>query len=63
MKKVQPVKKHLLVKRGKMMKFLQSEGYNGEEIGIIFGLDRSGVSRILKTAEEYKKKAKKMLAD
>jgi len=45
------------------MKFLQSEGYNGEEIGIIFGLDRSGVSRILKTAEEYKKKAKKMLAD
>lgn len=57
------IKKHLLVKRAKLMKFLKSEGYSGEDIGIIFNIDRSGVSRILAAEEQYKKLAKKVLSD
>jgi len=40
-------KKHLLVKRLNMIKLLRLEGYNGEEIGSIFNINRSGISRIL----------------
>lgn len=56
------MKKHLLVKRAKIMKFLKSEGYSGEDIGIIFNIDRSGVSRILATEKKYKHLTRKLLS-
>ncbi len=63
MPRVEPIKKHLLMKRAKIIKFLNTEGYSGEEIGVIFNIDRSGVSRILATAEKYKISAKNILKD
>ncbi len=57
------IKKHLLVKRAKIMKFLKSEGYNNEEIAVIFNMERSWVSRILKTEEKYKEFSKRILSD
>ena len=63
MKELIPTKKHLLVKRAKIIKFLKTEGYSGEDIGVIFNLDRSQVSRILALAEAYKKSIKKLLKD
>lgn len=45
------------------MKFLKNEGYNGDQIGQIFNIDRSGVSRILKSQEKYKKSVKNILKD
>ena len=61
MKKVIPVKKHLLVKRSKIMKFLISEGYSMTDIGIMFNINKSNVSRILASSEKYKGLVKTML--
>jgi DNA-binding MarR family transcriptional regulator len=61
MKEIIPTKKHLLVKRAKIMKFLKKEGYSGEDIATIFNIDRSGVSRILKAEEKYKGLVRKVL--
>ena len=61
MKEVTHTKKHLLSKRAKIIKFLKTEGYNGEEIGAIFNIDRSGVNRILQTEEAYKKSTANLL--
>lgn len=63
MKQIIPIKKHLLVKRAKIMKFLKKEGYSGEDIGIIFNINRSGVSRILASEKKYKGLVKKILSD
>jgi len=63
MKSITPIKKHLLLKRARLIKFLKSEGYDGSEIGIIFNINRSGVSRILSANEKYKITAKKLLSD
>lgn len=63
MKKQTGTKKHLLVKRFKIIKFLQKEGYNNEEIGIIFNIERSRVLRIVQTGEKYKGLVKKILSD
>ena len=62
MKEVIGTKKHLLVKRAKIIKFLKTEGYSGEDIGVIFNINRSGVSRILKLSEQYKKSVKNLLS-
>jgi len=61
--KVITTKKHLLVKRAKIMKFLVSEGYSGTDIASIFNIDKSGVSRILAAEERYKKSVRNLLAD
>jgi DNA-binding transcriptional MerR regulator len=63
MSEINTTKKHLLVKRAKMIKFLKNEGYNGEEIGEIFNIDRSQISRILIANEKYKKFVRKQLSD
>lgn len=63
MKKEIGTKKHLLVKRFKMIKFLKSEGYNGQDIGTIFNIDKSVVSRILSAGERYKKSVNNFLKD
>ncbi|MEA3399324.1 MAG: hypothetical protein U9R00_02305 [Patescibacteria group bacterium] len=62
MSRKEPIKKHLLAKRAKIIKFLQTEGYSGEDIGAIFNIDRSGVSRILAAEEKYKRSIKNLLA-
>lgn len=56
-------KKHLLVKRARIMKFLTGEGYNNEEIGIIFNIERYQVFRILASAKKYKEFVKLELSD
>lgn len=61
MKEIIGTKKHLMVKRAKMIKFLKEEGYSGAEIGEIFNIDRSSVSRILAFSEKYKILAKNLL--
>lgn len=63
MKQLVTTKKHLLVKRFKIIKFLISEGYNGQDIGTIFNIDKSVVSRILSAGEKYKKSVKNLLRD
>lgn len=63
MPQINAIKKHLLVKRAKIIKFLESEGYNGEEIGIIFNIDRSSILRILRNYKKYKEFAKITLSD
>lgn len=63
MPQITPIKKHLLSKRAKIMKFLKTEGYSGEDIGFIFNIDRSGVSRILATERQYKGLVKETLQD
>jgi len=63
MPQINAIKKHLLVKRAKIIKFLDSEGYNGEEIGIIFNIDRSSILRILRNYKKYKEFAKITLSD
>lgn len=63
MKELIKTQKYLLEKRAKIMKFLKNEGYNGDQIGQIFNIDRSGVSRILKSQEKYKKSVKNILKD
>ena len=63
MSRIEPTKKHLLSKRAKIIKFLQTEGYSGEDIGIIFNINRSGVSRILAAEQKYKTSVKNMLKD
>lgn len=54
-------KKHLIVKRFRIIKFLISEGYNFEEIGFIVGKDRSVISRLITKGETYKKSVKNMI--
>ncbi len=56
-----PIKKHLLVKRAKIIKFLKSEGYSGEDIAAMFNVHRSWISRILNEEKEYKGSVKNML--
>lgn len=63
MPEIIPTKKHLLVKRAKIMKFLKSEGYNLEDIGTIFNVDRSTVLRVLAAEKTYKDFAKELLSD
>ena len=63
MSRTEPTKKHLLSKRAKIIKFLESEGYNGEDIGVIFNINRSGVCRILAAEKKYKKSVKNLLKD
>lgn len=63
MKEIIKTKKHLLVKRFKIIKFLMQEGYNGQDIGTIFNIDKSVVSRILSAGERYKKSVKNLLKD
>jgi DNA-binding MarR family transcriptional regulator len=63
MKRVVPVKRHLLVKRAKIINFLKGEGYSGADIAVIFNIDRSGVTRILSKSKEYKGLVKDMLSD
>lgn len=40
-------KKHLFEKRAEIMWALDEQGYNGQEIGIVFGISRSVVNRIM----------------
>lgn len=54
---------HLNSKRAKIIRFLQSEGYNGAEIGIIFFTDRFKIKYLLKKEAEYKKQVKNLLKD
>lgn len=63
MKEVITTPKHLLSKRAKIIKFLKDEGYSGADIGIIFNIDRSGVSRILSAEKKYKEFIKLKLTD
>lgn len=63
MPQVNPVKKHLLSKRAKIIKFLKKEGYNNQEIATIFNIDFSGVSRILSAEKKYKGLVKNVLKD
>lgn len=63
MKQIKGTKPHLLVKRFKIMKFLESEGYNNEEIGDIVNMNRVQVFRALKAGEKYKKSVKNLLKD
>lgn len=63
MKELIQTKKLLLVKRFKIIKFLQSEGYNNQDIGTIFNIDRSRVLRIIKEGEKYKNSVKNLLKD
>lgn len=63
MKQLTGPKKHILVKRFKIAKFLKSEGYNNEEIGTIFNMDRIQVFRLLKAGERYKNSIKNLLKD
>lgn len=63
MKQLIPTKKMLFVKRFKIIKFLQSEGFNNQDIGTIFNIDRSRVLRIVQEGERYKKSVKNLLKD
>jgi len=63
MKEVLQTKKHLLVKRFKIAKFLKKEGYNNEEIGTIFNMDRIQIFRLLQAGERYKKSVRNLLKD
>jgi len=55
--------KYLFSKRAKIMTFLQAEGYTGEQIGQIFNIDKSRVSRLLAKEKIYKGLVKSMLSD
>lgn len=56
-------KYYLLSKRAKMIKFLKTEGYSQADISLIFNIDRSGITRILKEEKNYKKNVKGLLSD
>lgn len=56
-------KKYLLVKKYQIVKFLDGEGYNGEDIGFIMNLNRSQISRILTNGKNYKDSVRKLLSD
>lgn len=47
MPKINPTKLHLLEERNELMWFLDYRGFNGQEIGEIFNVDRSWVREIL----------------
>lgn len=47
MPKLKKEKLHLAEKRYELMWALSLQGYNGEEIGIIMGFNRSTVKRVL----------------
>lgn len=63
MKQVITTPKYLLSKRAKIIKFLQNEGYSGADIGLIFNINRSGVSRILNAEKKYKEFVRLDLSD
>lgn len=63
MPQVNSTKKHLLSKRAKIIKFLKKEGYDGDEIAVIFSIDKSAISRILKAEMRYKGLVKEVLSD
>lgn len=42
-------KKHLIDKRNELVYALDHQGYNGQDIGTVFNIERSTVNRILKT--------------
>ncbi len=47
MSKIEATKMYLLVKRTSIIKSLKKEGYSGSDIGVIFNIDDSAVSRII----------------
>lgn len=54
-----PIKEklHLIEKRNELIWALDYQGYSGEEIGVIFNINRSSVKRILdKKPSDYKPK-------
>lgn len=54
MPKVKKEKIHLVVKRHELIWALSSQGYNGEEVGVIMGFDRSTIKRSLdKKPKDY----------
>lgn len=57
------IRKHLLVKRAKIIKFLKQEGYSGADIAIIFNIPESSISRILSAEAKYKGLVKEVLSD
>lgn len=63
MPQVNTIKKHLLSKRAKIIKFLKDEGYNNQDIAVIFSIDFSVVSRILSAEKNYKDFVKLKLSD
>jgi predicted transcriptional regulator len=63
MKQIIPTPKYILSKRAKIMKFLKEEGYTGSDIAVMFNIDKSGVSRILKAEKNYKEFVKLKLQD
>ena len=56
MPKIETTKKYLLVKRADMIKDLVREGYGVSDIGIIFNIDKSWISRIISSYQPTKKK-------
>lgn len=59
-----PTKKHILVKRARIMKFLREEGYDDSEIAIIFNeKHRSYVGRIIAAEKKYRGLVKEILSD
>jgi len=63
MKEVIGTPKYLLSKRARIIKFLKKEGYSNPDIALIFSIDRSWVSRILKNEAKYKGLVKNILKD
>lgn len=63
MPQVSLIKRHLLNKRAKIIKFLKKEGYPNADIAIIFSIDPSVVTRILVAEKNYKEFAKLELSD
>ncbi len=47
MPNIEITKLYLLVKRATIIKSLRKEGYSGSDIGVIFNIDDSAVSRII----------------
>lgn len=61
MAQVNKTHKYILSKRAKIMKFLLTEGYSMTDIGLMFNIDKSGVSRILAAEKKYKGLVKEIL--
>ena len=61
MPRITKEKLHLIDKRAEIVYALDHQGYNGEEIGVIFNLHRSVISRVLKNKPKaYKPKWEKV---
>ena len=63
MNETKRTQKFLLSKRAKIIKFLVTEGYTGAQIGRIFNIDRSMISRILQDEKKYKGLVRSILQD